>query len=275
MCQRLRGSRKRPRHREHHPSQKTRKNAREKCKRSRRKPLRRSLPRRARDDGTENRAATQSSSRVPLRSYDAREAALQLNCRFASNVKFAKGLASYFPVSRAAFHFAPLAKVGLPISEKNGGDKLMILPNGMPLESESRAPSFRSQSVLALGCAGSLERQSPSLNCPAGRLCLPHPNPNPRALFGCFVDIYQSTQYSPAMSMTVEQIADAALSLPSEARALLADRLVESLDPAEDGYIQQLWAAEALRRRDDVRSGRVKTIPSEEALARVRRAVAR
>ena len=76
------------------------------------------------------------------------------------------------------------------------------------------------------------------------------------------------------MSMTVEQIAEEAHSLPSEARALLADRLVESLDPAEDGYIRQLWAAEALRRRDDVRSGRVKTIPGDEALARVRRAVA-
>jgi putative addiction module component (TIGR02574 family) len=73
--------------------------------------------------------------------------------------------------------------------------------------------------------------------------------------------------------MTVEQIAEEALSLPSEARALLADRLVESLDPAEDGYIRQLWAAEALRRRDDVRSGCVNTIPSDEALARVRRAV--
>lgn len=76
------------------------------------------------------------------------------------------------------------------------------------------------------------------------------------------------------MSMTVGQIAEEALSLPSEARALLADRLVESLDPAEDGYIHQIWASEALRRRDDVRSGRVETIPGDEALARVRRAVA-
>jgi putative addiction module component (TIGR02574 family) len=75
--------------------------------------------------------------------------------------------------------------------------------------------------------------------------------------------------------MTVEQIADEALSLPSEARALLADRLVESLDPSEDGNVRQLWVTEALRRRDDVRSGRVKTIPSDEALARVRRCVAR
>ncbi len=77
------------------------------------------------------------------------------------------------------------------------------------------------------------------------------------------------------MNMTVEQIVDEALGLPSEARALLADRLVESLDPAEDGYVRRLWVAEALRRRDDVRSGRVRTVPGEEALAQVRRAVAR
>ncbi len=77
------------------------------------------------------------------------------------------------------------------------------------------------------------------------------------------------------MSMTVEQIAEEALTLPSEAQALLADRLVESLDPAEDGYVRQLWAAEARRRLEDVRSGRVTTIPGEEALARVRQAVAR
>jgi len=75
--------------------------------------------------------------------------------------------------------------------------------------------------------------------------------------------------------MTVEQIVEEALSLPSEVRALLADRLVESLDPAEDGYIHQLWASEALRRRDDVRSGRIETIPGDDALARVRRAVGR
>lgn len=77
------------------------------------------------------------------------------------------------------------------------------------------------------------------------------------------------------MPIPVEQITEAALSLPSEARALLADRLVESLDPIEDQEIQGLWAKEALRRRDEVRSGLVKTIPGPEALERVRRAVAR
>lgn len=77
------------------------------------------------------------------------------------------------------------------------------------------------------------------------------------------------------MSLTVEQIAEEALALPSEARALLADRLVESLDPAEDGYVQQLWMAEARQRRDDVRNGRVQTIPGDEALAQVRRTFGR
>ncbi len=75
------------------------------------------------------------------------------------------------------------------------------------------------------------------------------------------------------MKLTVEQIAEEALSLPSEARALLADRLVESLDPAEDESIRQLWVAEACRRRDDVRSGRVQTIPGDDALAQVRKAI--
>lgn len=65
------------------------------------------------------------------------------------------------------------------------------------------------------------------------------------------------------------------MALPSEARALLADRLVESLDPVKDEAIQGLWAAEALRRRDEVRGGQVKTIPGPEALERVHRAVKR
>ena len=73
------------------------------------------------------------------------------------------------------------------------------------------------------------------------------------------------------MPMKVEEIAEEALALPSEARALLADRLVESLDPAEDGHLQQLWAAEAQRRLQELRSGSVRAIPGEEAVANLRR----
>lgn len=77
------------------------------------------------------------------------------------------------------------------------------------------------------------------------------------------------------MSPTIEQIAEEALALPSDARAWLADRLAESLDPLEDVYIRQLWTSEAHNRRDEVRSGAVETIPGEEALERVRKSVAR
>ena len=73
------------------------------------------------------------------------------------------------------------------------------------------------------------------------------------------------------MSLSVEQLTSEALALPGNARALLADRLVESLDPIEDKKIRKLWATEALRRRDEVRSGRVKTIPASKALAQVRK----
>ena len=77
------------------------------------------------------------------------------------------------------------------------------------------------------------------------------------------------------MPMTIEQLATEALTLPSEQRALLADRLVESLDAAEANRIDRLWATEARRRRDEVRNGLVKTIPGDEALARVRRSLGR
>lgn len=79
------------------------------------------------------------------------------------------------------------------------------------------------------------------------------------------------------MPMTIAQLATEALSLPTEARALLADQLVESLDadttPAS--RLDELWAAEARRRLEEVRSGRVQTISGEEVAARMRRAVGR
>jgi hypothetical protein len=71
--------------------------------------------------------------------------------------------------------------------------------------------------------------------------------------------------------MKVEDITEEALALPSEARALLADRLVESLDPAEDGYIHDLWVLEARTRLEQLRSGSVQAIPGAEAVAALRK----
>ena len=48
------------------------------------------------------------------------------------------------------------------------------------------------------------------------------------------------------MVSPVEKLTEEMLALPSDARALLADRLVESLDPISDESIRVLWVAEAI-----------------------------
>ena len=77
------------------------------------------------------------------------------------------------------------------------------------------------------------------------------------------------------MSLTVEQLASEAMQLSAASRALLAEKIVESLDLAQTDDIQRLWAEEAIRRRDEVRSGRVQPIPGDQVLAEVRRIVGR
>lgn len=72
------------------------------------------------------------------------------------------------------------------------------------------------------------------------------------------------------METTVEQLAEQARLLPSEARARLADLIVESLEGADLGQIEELWTAEAKRRRNEVRTGAVETVPGEKALQEVR-----
>ena len=72
------------------------------------------------------------------------------------------------------------------------------------------------------------------------------------------------------MSMTIDQITTEAMQLPVSSRAELAEKLVESLDFTEDEATRAAWAAEVIRRRDDVRSGRVQTIPGEQVMAEIR-----
>lgn len=72
------------------------------------------------------------------------------------------------------------------------------------------------------------------------------------------------------MRIPIEKIAEAVLALPSDARALLADRLVESLDPLVDGDVRDAWAAESLKRLEEVRTGQTKTIPAQEVFTRLR-----
>jgi putative addiction module component (TIGR02574 family) len=87
--------------------------------------------------------------------------------------------------------------------------------------------------------------------------------------------VFAETSYCSDMPLTIEQLAEEAMQLPVASRARLADELVESLDFAEPDEIQRLWAAEAVRRRDEIRSGQVKPVPGEQVVAEVRRIVGR
>jgi putative addiction module component (TIGR02574 family) len=82
-------------------------------------------------------------------------------------------------------------------------------------------------------------------------------------------------EYDFGMSMTLEQLAEQALRLPAASRAQLAEQLVESLADTEADDVRRAWAAEAIRRRDELRSGRVQPVPGEQVLAEVRRVVGR
>ena len=77
------------------------------------------------------------------------------------------------------------------------------------------------------------------------------------------------------MSLTLDQITEAAMQLPADSKISLAEKLVESIATSDRSEIERLWSAEAIRRRDEVRSGHVKTIPGEEVLEEVRRLVGR
>jgi Putative addiction module component len=72
------------------------------------------------------------------------------------------------------------------------------------------------------------------------------------------------------MNIPVEKLTEAVPSLSSDARALLVDRLVESLDPLIDDDVRASWVKESMHRLDEVRSGKLKTIPADQVIIRVR-----
>ncbi|HUO06755.1 MAG TPA: addiction module protein [Phycisphaerae bacterium] len=77
------------------------------------------------------------------------------------------------------------------------------------------------------------------------------------------------------MTLTIDQLREQALRLPAASRAQLAEQLAESLADADGDETRKLWAAEAIRRRNEVRSGAVQAVPGEQVLAEVRRVVGR
>ena len=72
---------------------------------------------------------------------------------------------------------------------------------------------------------------------------------------------------------TYEEIISAALSLPPDSRAMLAEHLLDSLNGEDQKRIDALWAAEAERRDQEIEDGTVTAIPGEEVMDRMRASI--
>jgi putative addiction module component (TIGR02574 family) len=68
---------------------------------------------------------------------------------------------------------------------------------------------------------------------------------------------------------TTEEILNQLLSLPLDTRARVAQRLLESLESADDTN-RRLWDAEIESRLDAYERGELQAVPGDEVLARLR-----
>jgi hypothetical protein len=64
--------------------------------------------------------------------------------------------------------------------------------------------------------------------------------------------------------MTSKQVENEALKLKPEARAELAEKLLRSLEDLTEDELSQLWAEEAVRRDEDLDSGRASMRDAED-----------
>ena len=77
------------------------------------------------------------------------------------------------------------------------------------------------------------------------------------------------------MSSNLEQLTADAMKLPLRDRVQLAQRLVSTIDDEVESDTEALWFAEAERRLEELRSGKVQGIDSEEAFRTAREALKR
>lgn len=70
--------------------------------------------------------------------------------------------------------------------------------------------------------------------------------------------------------LKTKELFDEAMSLPVDIRSELIDKLLLSLNPAQKD-IDQMWAEVAEKRVEEIKSGKVKTIPGEEVFDKIRK----
>lgn len=77
------------------------------------------------------------------------------------------------------------------------------------------------------------------------------------------------------MDASFADIVANAMKLPDHERVRLARELIASLDEEIEADVEELWLAEAERRLEELRSGKTRGVPAEEAFAKVRNALRR
>ena len=77
------------------------------------------------------------------------------------------------------------------------------------------------------------------------------------------------------MDTSFDEIVADVMRLPLRDRVRLAQRLVSSLDDQVETDVEALWAAEAERRLEELRTGRVKGINAAEAFRKAHEALER
>lgn len=73
------------------------------------------------------------------------------------------------------------------------------------------------------------------------------------------------------MGPKTEKLLEDALKLPSQARAVLAARLIESLGQEVDEHAEAAWSTEIARRVKELESGKVKAVPWSKARRQILR----
>lgn len=72
------------------------------------------------------------------------------------------------------------------------------------------------------------------------------------------------------MPMSLDQILSEAKILSNESKAILAEKLVASIEEKINPHVTKIHLAEVTRRRDEILSGKVQPVNGEEGLAKVR-----
>jgi putative addiction module component (TIGR02574 family) len=75
------------------------------------------------------------------------------------------------------------------------------------------------------------------------------------------------------MLLNLKQCEASALKLAPKDRAILAERLILSLDSLEESEIEQLWLEEAERRYKDFRKGKISARSARDVLRGARTAI--